>query len=61
MPDLYIKNVTVFDGTGAPAFMGDVVCADGRLRLGVPDGPCNVIDGAGRQKYHGKCRGSRLY
>ena len=47
MPDLYIKNVTVFDGTGAPAFMGDVVCADGRLRLGAPDGPCDVIDGAG--------------
>ena len=47
MPDLLIKNVTVYDGTGAPAFLGDVACVGGKLRLGAPGVPCDVLDGTG--------------
>src|SRR5216684_2726920 len=44
--DLVIKNGTVVDGTGAPAFHGDVAVQDGRIaEIGkVKDGAKKVID-----------------
>ena len=35
MPELLIRNASIIDGTGQPAFEGDVVVADGRIdRIG---------------------------
>lgn len=47
MKEICIKNVTVYDGTGAPAFVSDVSCAHGALRMGAAGGDCEVIDGSG--------------
>ena len=51
MPELLIRNASIIDGTGKPAFPGDVVVADGRIeRVGnVGDVQAErEIDAAGR-------------
>ncbi len=47
MSRICIKNAEVYDGSGAPAFTGDVSCVDGKLRLGSVEAPDEVIDAAG--------------
>lgn len=47
MHTICIKNATVYDGTGAPAFTADVSCVDGKLHLGAVDGAQKVLDGTG--------------
>ena len=52
MFDLIIRNGLVVDGTGAPAFRGDVAVQDGRVAAVAPR-----IEGTGREEIdaHGKC------
>lgn len=50
MLDLLIRNARICDGTGAPAFMGDLGVAGGRIRyVGPPDGQTaeRVLDADG--------------
>ena len=48
MYELYIKNVSVIDGTGAPAFIADVAAQDGKIILNPAEGSAaEVIDGTG--------------
>jgi N-acyl-D-amino-acid deacylase len=50
MHDLVVRNGRIVDGTGAPAFMGDVAIADGRVvEVGAVDGSAlRTIDADGR-------------
>lgn len=52
MYDLVIRNGLIVDGTGAPAFAGDVAVQDGRIAAVAPH-----IDEQGREEIdaHGKC------
>ena len=55
--DLLIKNGRIVDGTGAPAYHGNIAAADGRIvEIGDVDGPAaRVIDASDLD------RQSRLY
>ena len=42
--DLLIQNATIVDGTGRPAFSGDVAIQDGRLAVvGAADGRARLL------------------
>lgn len=47
MYDILFKNISIIDGTGAPAYTGDVAVQDGKIRL-KPNGDAKeVVDGTG--------------
>ena len=48
MYDILFKNISVIDGTGAPAYIGDVAVKDGKIVMHPTGEAAEVVDGTGR-------------
>ena len=47
MYDILFQNISVIDGTGAPAYVGSVAVKDGKIIMNPQGGAAEVVDGAG--------------
>ena len=48
MYDILFRNISVVDGTGAPAYIGDVAVKDGKIVMHPTGEAAEVVDGTGR-------------
>ena len=47
MYDILFRNISVIDGTGAPAYVGDVAVKDGKICLNPAGEAAEIVDGTG--------------